>query len=674
MAGRGALWIWRKRDWRKWDWRRSVESRGSGVIRWAALCGLVWVGGVFALASNSARGETNGTAGERPNVLWISVEDMSPNLGCYGDRQARTPRIDAFAKEGVRYTGAFATAPVCSPSRSCLITGMYATSLGTQRLRSQFPIPASFLPFTAALRAAGYYCSNNVKTDYNVANEGAFVRAAWDDSSDQAHWRGRKAGQPFFSVFNLMTTHQSRSSAWPEEQFEREVGALLAAEERHDPAGTALPPFYPDTAEARRAWARYHDCIAVMDKQMGAILDQLQADGLAESTIVFFFSDHGMGMPRGKRCLFDSGLHVPLLVRTPARWAKLAGGTAGSTSERLVSFVDFAPTVLSLGGIRGADHLQGEAFLGALAGEPRKYVFGARDRVDEAFDVARSVRDERWLYIRNFMPHLPWMQPEGYSDTSAFRRELKKLAAAGTLSGGAMTFAAPRRAREELYDTVADPFQLHNLAEREQHAGELTRLRAALRQWQLATRDAGLVMESLMWDLVEEQGKGGRRRTPWEIAQDEQRFGIERLLDAAEGVGRDDALPAQVEWLEDAHAGVRYWGAVGLNARARLEPRAVEALRARLADAAAAVRIEAAAALAKHGDLNRSLQVLAAGLKEEREENVLHAARALELLGAAAAPMRPAMAEALGRAKEREAGGGVIAMFTRFSLEAALGE
>jgi N-sulfoglucosamine sulfohydrolase len=193
--------------------------------------------GLLGAVSSGAR------AAERPNILWLTAEDMSPHLGCYGAADARTPRIDAFARTAVRYTHAFATAPVCSPARSCLITGMYATSLGTQRLRSQFPVPPEFGPFTAHLRAAGYYCSNNVKTDYNVAGEPAFIRAGWDDSSPQAHWRSRHQGQPFFAVFNFMTTHQSRTSVWPHEQFEAEVGARLAPAERHDPSRVTLPPY-----------------------------------------------------------------------------------------------------------------------------------------------------------------------------------------------------------------------------------------------------------------------------------------------------------------------------------------------------------------------------------------------------------------------------------------------
>ena len=242
-----------------------------------------------------------------------------------------------------------------------------------------------------------------------------------------------------------MTTHQSRTSVWPHEQFEREIGAKLSPEERHDPTAANLPPFYPDSIEARRAWARYHDCITLLDRQVSEMLKQLKEDGLDDDTIVFFYGDHGMGMPRGKRVLEDSGLRVPLIVRVPEKWQHLAPAAPGSATDRLVSFVDFAPTVLSLCGVEIPDYMQGSAFLGPAAGEPRQYVYGARDRVDEVFDLSRSVRDGRWLYIRNFMPHRSWMAPEYYSDQSTFRRDLKRMAAAGQLNPAQLTYAAPRR-------------------------------------------------------------------------------------------------------------------------------------------------------------------------------------------------------------------------------------
>jgi arylsulfatase A-like enzyme len=605
-------------------------------------------------------------AADRPNILWLTAEDMSPNMGCYRDDQALTPRLDEFAKQGVRYDRAFSTAPVCSPSRSCLITGMYATSLGTQRLRSAFPVPADVKPFTVPLREAGYYCTNNVKTDYNMRDEQDFIRRAWDESSNKAHWRGRRDGQPFFAVFNFMTTHQSRTSAWSQEEFEKEVGSKLSMGERHDPEHMTPPPFYPDTPGAKQAWARYHDCITLMDRQAGEILDQLAADGLAEDTIVFFYSDHGMGMPRGKRCLQDSGLRVPLIIRFPKKWAHLAPANPGTATDRLVSFVDFAPTVLSLCGVKKLTQFQGTAFLGTDASTPREYVYGARDRVDEAFDVARSVRDGRWLYIRNFMPHLSWMQPEGYSDQSTFRRELKRLAKEDKLEGGAKMYAAPQRPLEELYDTQADPAQLHNLADDAAHLDTLTQMRTALRQWQLETRDAGFLTEPDMWSRL----KPGE--TPCSLVQDDSRYPLAHILTVAGTVGHDDQASHQREWLHDADAGVRYWAALGLRARHELGKEDRAALRSALKDASPVVRIEAATALASHDEAKAALPVLVTALHDGSREIALHAARALELLGPAARPARADMESVLAKAREAEKTHDVMAMFIRFALEAAL--
>ncbi len=590
------------------------------------------------------------SATDRPNILWITAEDMSPNLGCYGDPDATTPRLDAFARESVRFTRAFATAPVCSPARSCLITGLYATSLGTQRLRSAFPIPEEFAPFTAGLRAAGYRCTNNVKTDYNLADEAAFIARAWDESSPRATWCGAGESQPFFAVHNLMTTHQSRTSVWPVAQFEEEIGGQLPDANRHAPSSLTLPPFYPDTPAARQAWARYQDCITVMDQQVGELLDALESDGLADDTIVFFFSDHGMGMPRGKRLLYDSGLHVPLLIRVPEKWRSLAPGAPGSVTERLVSFVDFPPSVLAACGLPVPDHFQGSAFLGSGQPPPREFVFGARDRVDEAFDVARSVRDHRWLYIRNYLPHLSWLQPEGYSDQSPFRRDLA-------------TAAVPRPP-EELYDCQADPYQLHNLAADPSHDDRLAQMRHQLHRWQLGTRDLGFLTEPQIWARL------GENETPWEIARDGGTYPLEDLLAAA---GRD--IPGAAGRLRDARdPGERYWAATVLESADPISDDQVGALRTALHDADPSVRIAAASALAGHGMADEALPVLADALAAESPDTVLLAARALELSVPAYGNATDAMRAALEKARQAESAGDPIAMFIRFSIEAALGE
>ncbi len=619
---------------------------------------------LFVLGLVASSGTSASPASPKPNILWITCEDICPQLGCYGDSYARTPNLDAFARQAVRYTRAFATAPVCSPARSCLITGMYATSLGTQRLRSTFPVPAEFRGFPAWLREAGYYCSNNVKTDYNLRGETAFIRDAWDVSSGKAHWRGRKPGQPFFAVFNLMTTHQSRTSVFPHEQFEKMVGSRLAPEERHDPARAPVSPYYPDTPESRRMLARYYDCITAMDKEVAALLHALDEDGLANDTIVFFYSDNGMGIPRGKRCLFDTGLWEPLIIRFPEKFRHLATGTPGSVTDRLVSFVDFGPTVLSLAGLPMPKQMQGVPFAGPAAGKPRKFVFGARDRVDEAFDLSRSVRDGRWLYIRNFMPHLSWMPPERFSDGSTMRREFKRLAAESRLGADQLTYAAPRKPIEELYDSETDPHQVKNLAALPKHRATLEKMRRALREWLLTTRDAGFLTEPQMRERI------GADSTPFAVAKDPKKYPLVRLLDAADLVGRPGVVPKQEKLLSDPDDGVRYWAAVGLHAAGKDAAPARDALRAALKDTSAVVRIEAAVALVQLGETEAGLRVLENDLRSEHGDVALHAARALELLGEAARPAVPAMRAVLDGADRKTFG--EYGLFLRFSLEAAL--
>ncbi|MEX0600999.1 MAG: sulfatase, partial [Rhodothermales bacterium] len=402
--------------------------------------------------------------GELPNIVWITGDDLSPNLGAYGDEFATTPNLDRLAEEGVRYTNAFATAPVCSPARFTLITGIYATSAGTQGLRAHAPIPDDIHGFPSFMREVGYYATNNVKTDYNTADEQRLIDESWDESSATAHWRGRDEGQPFFSVFNLMHTHQSRIS-FLDTEFEELEGFLG----RHDPEEAPLPPYYPDESEIRQTVARYYDAVEAMDARAGEILAQLEEDGVAENTIVMFYGDHGRGLPRGKRVLYDSGLRVPFIAYFPERWEHLAPAEAGSVTDRLVSFVDFPSTTLSMIGLDVPDYMQGQVFLGPDRDAPRDRVYGARDRVDEAYDKARSVRDDRYLYIRNYNPHRSWNQPEYFSDQAPIRQAITQRAEAGNLNEDQLTYAGPSKPHEELFDVVADPHQLDNLAGSEEH-------------------------------------------------------------------------------------------------------------------------------------------------------------------------------------------------------------
>jgi uncharacterized sulfatase len=437
-------------------------------------------------AKNDARFGKPGYSGKQPNVLWISAEDISPSLGCYGDSYAITPRLDQLASEGMRFTRCFTHAGVCAISRSGLITGMYPVSIGSQHMRSQIVLPSHVKAFPEYLRAAGYWTTNRSKTDYNFPPP----KAAWDENSPQSRdWRGRAAGQPFFSVINLVTTHES--------QIRGKFGETL-----HDPARASLPPYIPDTAVTRRDWARYADLLTTLDQQVATILDQLEADGLADDTIVFFWGDHGQGLPRGKRWLYDSGTRVPLIIRWPGKLKP------GAVCDDLVCFLDFAPTMLRLAGVDVPAHLHGrvlppvEVVTTANSRQPsadsREFIFGHRDRMDETYDLIRSARDTRFKYLRNFAPQRPYAQNITYMNQMPTMREWRRLNAEGQLSGASALHFRETKPIEELFDTESDPHEVVNLADRPEHAETLARLRAALERWQDEVGDSGLIPEPLL--------------------------------------------------------------------------------------------------------------------------------------------------------------------------------
>jgi arylsulfatase A-like enzyme len=444
-------------------------------------------------------------AARRPNILWISNEDMSPHLGAYGDLTARTPVLDRLARESVRYTRAFTTAPVCAPSRAAIITGMYQTTIGAQHMRTtedtvpELPGPYLAVPpfyvkaFPEYLRAAGYFTSNRAKTDYQFGTPFTI----WDDLGANAHWRNRlDKNQPFFSVFNLLVTHESQ--IFPSSPARK--GKPLIT----DPKELKVPPYYPDTPAVREELARMYDNIADMDGQVGELLKQLEDDGLADNTIVFYWSDHGDGVPRAKRSLYDSGLRVPLMIR----WPKAAGSTLvpGSVGDELVSFIDLAPTVLALAGIEIPAHLQGRVLVGPQAAPAPAFVFGARDRMDIDYDMMRSARDARFLYIRNFSPELPYAGHNVYRNQSAIMQDWLRLQAEGKLTGPAALWMRAHRPAEELYDTIADPHQVHDLSADPAHRATLARMRAAVTEWMARTGDQGLINEA---EMIQRMWPGG---------------------------------------------------------------------------------------------------------------------------------------------------------------------
>ncbi|MEX0718633.1 MAG: sulfatase-like hydrolase/transferase [Planctomycetaceae bacterium] len=530
-------------------------------------------------------------APQRPNIVWITCEDISAHLGCYGHEHARTPHLDRFAEQGVRYRRAFATAGVCAPSRSCIITGMYQCALGSQHMRSKATLPEHIRGFPEYLREAGYYCTNNSKTDYNFQHR----RQTWDESSGKAHWKHRRPGQPFFAVFNITGTHESQ--IW---------GGDPSAELREK---LELPPYYPDTPAVRRDWARYHELIAAMDRRVGELLAELEDAGLADDTIVFYYSDHGAGMPRAKRWLYDSGMHVPFIVRWPG---KLNGGTV---EDRLVSFVDLAPTVLSLAGVPIPEHLQGKAFLGAKAAEPREYVFAARDRMDERHDFVRAVRDRRFKYLRNYDHFQTQALHLDYAERNATMKELRRLHAEGKLDATQSRFLAPSRPPEELYDLEGDPHEIRNLAGSPEHAETLDRFRRALEQWQIDIRDTGFLPEP---ELVAHAGREGIYAT---VREDEELLPLARLHEVSRlSIAGKESLPGLTRALKDESAAVRYRAAIGLLALGIDAASAKPALEQALEDESPSVRIAAARALCGLGDADRGVKVLIEALGHPQGE------------------------------------------------------
>jgi arylsulfatase A-like enzyme len=449
------------------------------------------------LLSTSCGGGSSSSPGPAlPNIVWIVAEDMNSEIGAFGDPIARTPNVDRLAAEGTRYTNAFATAGVCAPSRTALITGTYATSIGAHHMRSldggyQPVPPPDVKTFTEALRRAGYYASNSAKMDYQFSGVlGDAPVTNWDEPNGD--WRGRAEGQPFFSYFTLLATHE---------------GQLFAETPTEtDPASVPIPPYYPDTPVVRRDFARHYDNIARMDEGVGQILASLEEDGVLEDTVVFFFADNGRGFPRDKRWIYDGGIHEPLIVRWPGRLAP------GAVDAQLVSFVDFAPTVLALAGVLVPPYMPGRVFLGPDAEPAPAYVFAAEDRHDEARDRIRAVRDARFKYIRNYQPETPYGQSIRFRNQLATMQEIFRLHDEGLLLPPADWYYRETKPLEELYDVVADPYELENLAGRPEHRVVLERMRAAHEDWVERTGDLGAVPEQ---DLAERFWPGGvQPRTP----------------------------------------------------------------------------------------------------------------------------------------------------------------
>ena len=570
----------------------------------------------------------------RPNILWISAEDINAHLGCYGDPHAITPNLDRLAGQGIRFTHAYTSAGVCAPCRSGIITGMYQNSIGTHHMRCNAVLPKWLKPFPMLLRKAGYYCTNNSKTDYQFSKPSR--SEIWDESGSRAHWKKRAKDQPFFAVFNYTGCHESGIAS---EAKYKAVTRDLAARQRQDAAKlTTLPPYYPDTPVTREDWKRNYELITAMDAWVGKLIAEVKEAGLYEETIIFFWTDHGVGLPRAKRWLYESGTRVPLVVRIP-------GSQGGVVDGQLVSSVDFAPTVLNLAGLEVPTHLQGRAFLGDGLSAPRDYVYGARDRMDERYDIIRAVRDSRFRYIRNFEPLKPYYQYMNTPEKGATMMEIRRAEKEGTLTEIGKLFSASRKPVEELYDIQEDPHEIHNLASDPNYAQKLTKMRKSLAKWQRDIGDIGLIPEAEI--EIREQVSGSR----FEILNSQGapvQF-LDALVNSAtkasEGI---EALPSLLKAMKDKDSAVRYWGVTGIgNIGKKAGAEAMEEARKAMKDNSPSVRIGAARAVARLGAPDMAIPVLVSELKSEHQWGRLAAAIVLDEMDEQARPALDALQQAV---------------------------
>jgi len=533
------------------------------------------------------------TTQERPNILWITSEDNSASfVGCYGNDFATTPNIDNLAKEGFLYSRAYANAPVCSPMRNTIITGVYACSAGNQYMRSFNKKSDNLREYPEYLRESGYYCTNNSKCDYNFADKSKWGNV-WDICSNTASYKTRKPGQPFFAIFNLLITHESQIHK-----------SIPTSKLRHDPNKVILPPYHPDTKDIRHDWAQYYDKVEDMDAQVGDLLKELDESGEAENTIVIYCSDHGGVLPRSKRFIYETGTHVPFVVRIPKKFKYLfPSQKTNSKVERIVSFVDMAPTFLSIAGIPIPEQMQGHAFLGKEKTAEPEYSYMFRDRMDERFDMCRAVRDKKFRYIRNYMPYRPLGQHLNYLWKAPSMRSWEKEYKAGHCNAIQSAFFEEKPV-EEFYDTANDPWEVKNLANDPACKKDLLRMRKACIDWSKKIYDTGFITEN---ELLAE----AKDMAPYDFIRSKD-VPLDSIIDAASlaTLGKIENKAKCVEFLSNKNNNIRYWGATGLlmlkdNARF-----AIPQLKKALNDVSPSVQLVVAETLYKLGEEKLALKTI----------------------------------------------------------------
>jgi len=579
--------------------------------------------GMSALACASTTGESNNNT-DLPNIIWLTCEDIGPDIGCYGSDNVTTPVIDMLAAKGVLYSNTYASAPVCAPARSSIITGMYSPSMGSHHMRSTGKFPEEFRYFPQYLIDKGYYCTNNSKTDYNLVLDASEI---WDESGRNAHWRNREStNQPFFAIFNYTGTHESKVNG---EKAHLQAIKNVAPELLKNPEEITIPPYFPPTPKVKELWARYYNNITSLDFWIKEFLDQLEEDGLAENTIVFFYGDHGAGVPRHKRWLYDSGLRVRLIVYAPEKYKHLIPVKAGSNTDELISFVDLAPTVLNLAGIELPQNMQGRAFLGEDLTPERKYIFAARDRMDERYDMQRAVRDKKYKYIRYYEAAKPFTQYMNTPEKGEIMVAIREAHVTGTMPEAGKKLMWPNKPSEELFDVDNDPHELNNLAENPGYKDVLERMREAHKSWSIDIYDSGLIPETIL------------RR--WEEQYNQPIYSVLRNKNVPMQDIQNLALTVDYETLagglKHENEAVRFWAANGLGNDPDNNDykQSIPALGKLLKDPVPVVRLVSARAICKMGDQG-ALSTISAELQNENEWVRLYAALVLDELGETSRP------------------------------------
>ena len=502
------------------------------------------------------------SAQEKPNILWITIEDTSPQfIGCYGNKNANTPNIDKLAKEGIRFTNAFSTGTVCSASRSAIITGVPTYKTGTGNHRSTHAIPSFIKGFPFFLKEEGYYTSNNQKTDYNIANAANFTADAWNESSNTASWSKRSnTDQPFFSVFNFADSHQSRTMTNSYQWYKDNVWNNLSQSERIGDNEFDMPPFYKDSPAMRKQFARVYNSIKLTDNKVGELLQKLEDDNLIENTILFFYADHGEGMPRGKTNGINLGYRVPFIVKFPEKYQHLSPwGEAGSVSDELISFEDLAPTIINLTNGNVPDYLKGRTLIGTNRSEERKHLLLSSDRADNGPDLVRTITDGRYVYSRIFMPFRPEVRYINYFEVGDITKEMRTDFKNNKLNKLQKSLFEDRPL-EMLYDIENDLWETNNLVDDTNYQSILTTMRTKLDQDILAAKDIHFMPESEMKQI-------SRTTTSlYEYRESSSNYPFETIYKVASLSGKkgEEIAKQQSEFLENTNHIVRYWAAVGL--------------------------------------------------------------------------------------------------------------